>query len=84
MFNCPEHGLNCPFNFSNIRLVLNKNNRIGKPFGASAVDSNISYESLDNIRKMFGLSSSNIGLNQLKGASVSSINNNVCSLSCAI
>lgn len=60
MYNCPEHGINCPANFSfnnNKKLVL-KNNKISKPFGASYVNVNINinrFESFDNIRKMVGL-----------------------------
>ena len=61
MYNCPTHGLNCPSNFSfNTKKLVLKNNRIGKPFGASDVNININrYESLDNIRKMLGLGNNN-------------------------
>jgi hypothetical protein len=71
MYNCPEHGINCPANFSfnnNKKLVLkNNNNKIGKPFGASDVNININkFESFDNIRKMVGFNNKSM---QLKGAS---------------
>ena len=76
MYRCPTHGLNCPSNFSinnNKKLVL-RNNKIGKPFGASDVNININrYESLNNIRKMFGLTSNESV--SLKGASNSTQNN---------
>ena len=65
IFNCPDHGLNCPYNFSNIRKLVLKNNRIGKPFGASADINRL--ESL--LRKMLSLTSNNIEINRLKGAS---------------
>ena len=53
-------------------LVL-KNNKTGKPFGDSDVNININrYESLDNIRNMFGLGNNIVSNNnnQLKGASI--------------
>jgi hypothetical protein len=69
LYNCPEHGINCPYNFSNIRLVLN-NNKVGKPYGASASADTRSFESLDIIRKMCSLASNNfMNSDQLKGAS---------------
>jgi hypothetical protein len=41
MYHCKQHGLNYPSNFSiNKKLVLKNNNKIGKPFGASAVTDN--------------------------------------------
>ncbi len=42
LYHCKEHGeLNCPHNFiNNNRKLILRNNRTGKPFGASAVKDN--------------------------------------------
>ena len=81
MYRCPEHGLNCPTNFllNNNKKLLSKSNTptavaaastAGRLFGASDVNVNVNrFESLDNIRKMFGLTS-NESISHLKGASL--------------
>jgi hypothetical protein len=95
LHQCKEHGLNCPSNFSfNKKVVLNNNNRTGKPFGASSVavkDNTIimkvlkpeikyqlGVQSFNNIRNMLGLSNNN----HLKGASSNNSpvqqENNIC------
>lgn len=90
MYNCPEHGINCPanFSFSNNKKLELKSNKIGKPFGASDVNINRNrFESLDNIRNMFGLNNNiSSSLSGLLGASTinqqfappASQNNNIC------
>ena len=79
MFQQPQdiiEELNTAINILSVRRQDNNNNNESNLKGAS--DNNNPFKSLDNIRKMFGLTTNNESI--LKGASDSTQNNNnICS-----
>ena len=89
LYNCPQHGLNCPHNFNfnnNSRLALKGASEVAtvantekeKRYVLKTIKPEVKFQlrskSIDNIRNMCGLNNK-ISTNQLKGASTATNNN---------